>query len=73
MGGTGVLCNGQWCLWLVGRGMQLQKRRPFEAPFEAQGKQCEQAAALQMRYVSSAECTGRKNEEGLYSAPLCHY
>ena len=27
--------------------LQLEKRRPFEAPFEAQGRQGKQAAALQ--------------------------
>src|SRR5208337_215922 len=74
--------NGSALQWAVvfmvyRRGRQLQKRRPFEAPFRAQGKQAalrrnSGQAALQMRHVSSGECTGRKNEEGLDWALLHH-
>jgi len=61
--------NGSALQWAVvfmvcRRGRQLQKWRPFGAPLEDRGKQCEQAAALRMRHTSYGECTGRKNEKG---------
>jgi hypothetical protein len=40
--------NGGCHLAFCRQGLQVEKRRPFEAPFEAQGKQGKQGAALQM-------------------------